>query len=388
MPGCEHAPGDRHARLDGEVAEALVVLANAVGVRPRPFPGDLEHAAPVSPIACTIARTSSQLATRLATGRWSEVWWLGERDVVKPIAPACTASRTMTCIRARLVLGGGFREGPLAHHVRAQGRVPDVAGVVDALRQRVEHIEVLGVGLPAPADALQHRLAGDVLRAFEVPEDQVRFLLAAGRQRESAVAHDDARHAVVAGAGADRVPEHLGVHVRVPVDEAGCHDVPFGVDVVRAALPDAADGGDPAVRDAEVRAIGGRTGPIDDRTVPDDEVVGHGRSSGCGKARGYHAVIAQPYAPPVADQDWTRSISTRIAVDPMGVAWYCAYLSSSAARTAGCNGTTVAVPSARSHRRRDQSSRTRRSVRRPPGWPRCSVCAAACVRSSACRRWG
>ena len=45
--------------------------------------------------------TSSQLATRLATGRWSEVWWLGERDVVKPIAPACTASRTMACMRAR-----------------------------------------------------------------------------------------------------------------------------------------------------------------------------------------------------------------------------------------------------------------------------------------------
>ena len=49
----------------------------------------------------TSRRTSSQFATRLATGRRSGVSWLGDREVVKPMAPAVSASRSSRSIARR-----------------------------------------------------------------------------------------------------------------------------------------------------------------------------------------------------------------------------------------------------------------------------------------------
>ncbi len=54
-----------------------------------------------SPIAPTSRRTSSQEAMRLATGRESGVSWLGEREVVKPIAPAVIALRSSRSMASR-----------------------------------------------------------------------------------------------------------------------------------------------------------------------------------------------------------------------------------------------------------------------------------------------
>ena len=125
----------------------------------------------------------------------------------------------------------------------------DVAGVVDALRQRVEDIEVFGVGLPTPLDAGQHRLPGDVLRTLQVAEYEIRLALPARRQSEAAVAHHNARHAVVARTGSEVIPEHLGIHVRMAVDESGCDDVTFRVDPARGLARILADEGDPPVGD-------------------------------------------------------------------------------------------------------------------------------------------
>ncbi len=57
--------------------------------------------APSSPITPTSRRTSSQLAARLATGRASGVSCAGDREVVKPMAPARMASRRMRSMAAR-----------------------------------------------------------------------------------------------------------------------------------------------------------------------------------------------------------------------------------------------------------------------------------------------
>ncbi len=53
---------------------------------------------------------------RLATGRPSGVSWLGEREVVKPMAPAVSASRSSRSIARQIVLGRGPVERALAHH--------------------------------------------------------------------------------------------------------------------------------------------------------------------------------------------------------------------------------------------------------------------------------
>ena len=54
-----------------------------------------------SPMAPTSRRTSAHVASRLATGRPSGVSWMGERVVVKPIAPAWMAARSSRSIARR-----------------------------------------------------------------------------------------------------------------------------------------------------------------------------------------------------------------------------------------------------------------------------------------------
>ena len=170
----------------------------------------------------------------------------------------------------KVVVARRLGECPFSHDVGAQGGVPDVTGVVDPLGQGLEHIQVLGVAFPAPADAGQHGLAGDVFGPFQVAKHQVGLGFPARGQGEATVAHDDAGDAVVAGTRADGVPEHLGVHVGMAVDESGGDDVAVGVDVVGSLLGDPADAGDPAVDDAQVRRKCGRARAIDDGTIPYD----------------------------------------------------------------------------------------------------------------------
>ncbi len=178
--------------------------------------------------------------------------------------------------RPEIVLGRFVGEGTLAHHVSAQRAVAHVARVVDALGQRVQHVEEFGESLPAPLDAGLHGGAADVLGALKIADDEVGLALATGRQGEAAVAHDHAGHALETRAGADRIPEDLRVHVGVAVDEARRHHVTLGVERFLGGRGDAADLRDLAVLDADVAAIARQSGTIDDHAVLDDEVECHG----------------------------------------------------------------------------------------------------------------
>ena len=182
--------------------------------------------------------------------------------------------------RPEIVLGRLVGEGALAHDVGTDGAVPDIARVVDALGQRVQHVEELREGLPAPLDAGLHGGAADVLGTLEVAHHEVGFLGATGRQCEAAIAHDDRGHALEARAGADRIPEDLGVHVGVAVDEARRHDPALGVKrFLGGSAIDAADLGDLAVLHADIAAIARKSRSINDHAVLDDEVECHGFSS-------------------------------------------------------------------------------------------------------------
>ena len=176
-----------------------------------------------------------------------------------------------------IVLGRLVSEGALAHHIGAQRAMADVARVVDALRQLIEDIEELREGLPAPLDAGQHGRAADILGALEVAEHEIGLALAARREREAAISHHHAGNALEAGAGADRIPEDLGVHVGMAVDEARRHDMARGVDrLARGGAIDAADLDDPAIAHTHVAAITRQSGSVDDHAVLDDEVECHG----------------------------------------------------------------------------------------------------------------
>ncbi len=197
--------------------------------------------APSSPMAPTSRSTSDHSAIRLATGVSSGVTCVVERELEKPIAPARIASRTAAVERREVVLGGRLGERALAHDVHAQGGMADIGAVVDGLGEAVDGGEVLGEGLPRPVDAGEHRLGRDVLDRGQAAGEPLALLGPARRQREAAVAHDHGGDPVPAGAAADRVPRHLGVHVGVAVDEARGDDQAVGVDHPLGPRPDPPD---------------------------------------------------------------------------------------------------------------------------------------------------
>src|ERR1700687_1143832 len=75
--------------------------------------------------------------------------------------------------------------------------------------------------------------------------------------------------------GAERVPEDLRIHVRMPIDEAWRDHMTLGVDDFAGRIANLADGHDPAGRDANIGAIAGQAGAINDHAVTNHDVVLH-----------------------------------------------------------------------------------------------------------------
>ncbi len=177
-------------------------------------------------------------------------------------------------------------EPALAHHVRAQRAVADEPAGVGALRHPVERGVELAVRLPVPRQAVEDRVAGDVLDALHHLREVGPIIRPARRERDTAVAEDDARDAVPAAGRGDRVPRQLGVEVRVDVDEAGRDDRTRGVDVAPAGFTDRRfDGGDAIADDPDITVIGGRPGAVDDHTPANHDVVAHSRPLQTGACR-------------------------------------------------------------------------------------------------------
>ena len=91
---------------------------------------------------------------------------------------------------------------------------------VHPLRQRVNRIEVLGVGLEHPRQSEAESLDRHALDALECPEHDLAVLGTRWRDPEAAVAHDGSGYAVPRRRREVTVPEHLRVVVRVRIDEA------------------------------------------------------------------------------------------------------------------------------------------------------------------------
>jgi hypothetical protein len=90
----------------------------------------------------------------------SEVRWLSLRPVLKPAAPASSASRTSARIAAMSSAPRGLTEGALAHHRHPHRVVRHLHQEVEAVRHRVERVHELRKALPTPADAFGERRAG------------------------------------------------------------------------------------------------------------------------------------------------------------------------------------------------------------------------------------
>ena len=181
----------------------------------------------------------------------------------------------------RDLVGGRRRalvEGPVAHHVVADGRVPDHAPDVHTLGDAVEPVEVAGIALPVPRKPVEDALPRDVLDRLH-HRGQVAVVLGVhGREGHAAVAHHDRGDAVPARRARDRVPRELGVEVGVDVDEAGGDEATVGVELARAARVDGPHLDDAPTGDRDVRDPRGCPGPVHDGPVADHQVGRHGRS--------------------------------------------------------------------------------------------------------------
>jgi hypothetical protein len=91
--------------------------------------------------------------------------------------------------------------------------VTDHPADVHALRERIERLEILAVGLPLPRHAREDALGRDVL-------DRLHEVRKVRREYHPAVAHHDGRNAVPARPS-HRIPEDLRVEMCVDVEKRG-----------------------------------------------------------------------------------------------------------------------------------------------------------------------
>ena len=218
-----------------------------------------------------------------------------------------------------LVRGRRVVHAALAHGVMADRAVPDHAADVRALRETVHGVQVLAVRHPVPRQAVHDGVARDVLDALH-ELGQVRPVLGSARgERDAAVAHDDAGHAVPAARRADGIPGELGVEVGVDVHEARGDDAPVGVELTMSLGVERRVDGDHAVADhAHICGLGRSPRAVDNRAVPDDEIHVH-KPSPCRRAWRIRACLPSrcPVSPPCdgichrGDTKGARAVSHR-----------------------------------------------------------------------------
>ena len=181
----------------------------------------------------------------------------------------------------------------LAHGVLAHGAVPHHAPDVRALGEPVHRVQVLAVRDPVPGQAVQDGLPGMSLDALHELGQIGPVLGPARGEGDTAVAHDDAGHAVPATRRTDRIPGELGVEMGVDVDEARGHDAPVGVELPVTRGVDHRVHGDHAVADHTYISLSGRSPcAVDDGSIANDQIHVHKPSPCSGMA--YPSVSTHP----------------------------------------------------------------------------------------------
>ena len=136
----------------------------------------------------------------------------------------------------------------------------------------LEGVEPLVEGLPPPLDALLEGRHRQVLDLAEHAAQPVALLGLERRQRQRAVAGDDAGDAVLEGGLGEPVPAQLGVVVGVDVDEPRRQGEAPAVDLDGALLGHPPDLHDAAVAHADLAPVGRHAGAVVDDGIADHEI--------------------------------------------------------------------------------------------------------------------
>ncbi len=182
----------------------------------------------------------------------------------------------------QLRVAGLVAHGVVAHHDAPQRRMTAEESRIHRDASLVDPIQVVGERLPVPRHALLQRGQRDTFDARHQAREVVHVLVAAGREREAAVAAEHRRDAVQWRGTRRRIPEQLRVVVRVEVDESGRHHQAIGVERAGCNLIDVADLHDASVGDRDVGSAPRCTRAVHDGAVLDEEIDAHGTWSSSG----------------------------------------------------------------------------------------------------------
>ena len=139
-----------------------------------------------------------------------------------------------------------------------------------------ERAHVAGLVGPVERHRFVDRVARHLLHGYQ-RFDHVLALLGCERgcERVAAVGDHDRAHAVTRARREVRVPELVGVEVRVRVDPTRCEHEPAPVELLGAGRAGLADGDDPVAVDRDVGFEAGCAGAVDHGRAPHDQIVGH-----------------------------------------------------------------------------------------------------------------
>lgn len=156
------------------------------------------------------------------------------------------------------------RDAALSHHIGAQRRMGNLRADVDRARHPREGVEVLGKRLPVPAYAFGQHRSGDVLHALHHADQPVAPIRLHRCEPHAAVAHDDARDAMVRGGTQVGIPRRLPVEMRMHIDPARRNQRAVDAKLPGPGTELAAHGRDLSVANAEVALERWRSRSIDD----------------------------------------------------------------------------------------------------------------------------
>ena len=159
----------------------------------------------------------------------------------------------------------------VAHRRQPDRRVADEESGVDR-DPPVEPDEPVAERRPLPVKPGAQRVERHALDPRQHPGEVVLLVGPRGRQREATVSAEHGGDAVLHRRARGRIPEQLGVVVRVQVDEARRERLPLCVNGFRGLLVDVTDRDDPPVTHADVAVTGGRAGAVDDLSIADQEI--------------------------------------------------------------------------------------------------------------------
>ena len=274
----EHAERDRHARIDSQGFEPITIVLNPFRVESGVFTGDLKHP------RIQLAEHADQL-TDLVPGSEPTRNRLAVRRLVvararggKAGGARLNGTADFTLHGFEIVVGRFFSKSPLTHDVGPQRGMTDIGRIVNAFGQPLNRIQVFRIGGPTPLDACFHGFRRNVFGALQIPHHQQFVFFTARGEREAAVTHHHAGNAMPARACTQRVPKHLGVHVRMAVNKAGGNDMPLGIDDFPGVLTNFANGDNFARSDSDIGLKAGQPGTINHRTVFNKEIVLHAAS--------------------------------------------------------------------------------------------------------------